>query len=107
MSTKTASVGEYISNIEESRKEHMVKLRAAIVDNIPAGFSEIINYGMPSYVVPHNLYASGYHCDPKLPLPFVSFASQKNFIAVYHMGIYANPLLLDWFIKEYSKHCTR
>jgi uncharacterized protein YdhG (YjbR/CyaY superfamily) len=54
--------------------------------------------------VPHSVYPSGYHCDPKLPLPFVSIASQKNFIAVYHMGLYSDPKLLEWFMKEYAKH---
>jgi hypothetical protein len=59
---------------------------------------------MLCYVVPFSLYPSGYHCDPKLPLPFFSLASQKNFIALYHMGIYANPELLEWFVSEYPKH---
>ena len=72
--------------------------------NIPDGFEEGISYGMICYSVPHRLYPSGYHCDPKIPLPFVSIASQKNFIAVYHMGIYALPELLDWFVSEFPKH---
>ena len=58
---------------------------------------------MIGYVVPHKLYPDGYHCNPKLPLPFIAIASQKNFIALYHMGIYINPLLLEWFTTEYSK----
>ena len=70
------------------------------------GFSEEINYGMIGWVVPHSLYPEGYHCDPKLPLPFMSIASQKHFIAVYHIGVYANPKLLEWFISEYPKHCS-
>ena len=80
------------------------KLREAIMVNIHDGFEEGISYGMICYSVPHRLYPSGYHCDPKIPLPFVSIASQKNFIAVYHMGIYALPELLDWFVSEFPKH---
>ena len=71
----------------------------------PKGFEEQLNYGMIGYVVPHKIYPDGYHCDPKLPLPFLSLASQKNFIALYHMGIYAKPDLLEWFVSEYPKHC--
>jgi len=58
-------------------------------------------------VVPHKLYPPGYHVSPDIPLPFISIANQKNYIALYHMGIYADPKLLDWFTKEYPAHCTR
>ncbi len=84
----------------------MAKLREAILDNIPEGFEERMSYGMIGYVVPHSIYPAGYHCDPKLPLPFMNIASQKNFIAVYHMGIYSNTELLNWFTSEYIKRFT-
>ncbi len=98
---------EYISKIPEDRIPYFKKLRQTIINNIPKGFEEQMNYGMIGYVVPKRIYPAGYHCDTNLPLPFVNIASQKNFIAVYHMGIYANPELLDWFVKEYPKHCKR
>jgi uncharacterized protein YdhG (YjbR/CyaY superfamily) len=98
------SPDEYISSLDPSRQEAMNRLRTIIRSHLPKGFVETISYGMIGYVVPHSLYAAGYHCDPKLPLPFLSIASQKNFIAVYHMGIYANPELHDWFVGEYPKH---
>lgn len=82
----------------------MNQLRAVIKKNLPKGFVESFDYKMPGFSVPHSLYPNGYHCDPKIPLPFVSIASQKNFIALYHMGIYANPSLLKWFEEEYPKH---
>ena len=82
----------------------MLKLRNVIKDNLPKGFQEQMSYGMLGYVVPHSIYPNGYHCNPKLPLPFINLASQKNFIALYHMGIYANKNLLDWFVVEYPKH---
>ncbi|MEZ4738698.1 MAG: DUF1801 domain-containing protein [Flavobacteriales bacterium] len=97
---------EYIAQIPEERQASMKKLRAVIKKNLPKGFTETISYGMIGYVVPHKLYPAGYHCDPKLPLPFMSIASQKNFIAVYHMGIYADKKLMDWFLAEYPKHTT-
>jgi hypothetical protein len=98
---------EYISKVPEDRLTYFKKLRQTILNNIPKGFEEQMNYGMIGYVVPKKIFPAGYHCDTNLPLPFVNIASQKNFIAVYHMGIYANPELLDWFVKEYPKHCKR
>lgn len=95
---------EYIKAIPEERQVVMNELRKVIKDNIPKGFSEEINYKMIGYVVPHTLYPDGYHCDPKLPLPFMNIASQKNFIAVYHSGIYADKDLMEWFIGEYPKY---
>jgi len=95
---------EYISKLPEERKEAVSKLRKTIQDNLPTGFEECINYKMIGYVVPHSLYPDGYHCDPKLPLPFINIASQKNFVALYHSGIYADKSLLDWFVDEYPKH---
>ncbi len=95
---------EYITAIPEERKQVMSTLRKVIKDNLPKGFSEEISYGMIGYVVPHSIYSDGYHCDTKLPLPFMNIASQKNFIAVYHSGIYADPKLMDWFVGEYPKY---
>jgi hypothetical protein len=99
------SVKEYINGLSEDRQVVIKKLQALTKKNLPKGFEEEMSYGMIGYVVPHKLYPSGYHCDPKLPLPFLSIASQKNFIALYHMGMYAKPELLDWFTSEYPKHC--
>ncbi len=95
---------EYIKAIPEERKPIMRALRKVIKDNLPKGFSEEINYGMIGYVIPHSLYPDGYHCDPKLPLPFMNIASQKNFIAIYHSGIYADQELMNWFVNEYPKY---
>lgn len=95
---------EYIDAIPEERKKVMNELRKVIKDNLPKGFSEEINHGMIGYVVPHSIYPKGYHCNPKLPLPFMNIASQKNFIAIYHSGIYADPTLLNWFMEEYPKY---
>jgi uncharacterized protein YdhG (YjbR/CyaY superfamily) len=101
------SVDEYYENIPEERKEAMNKLRQCINESIADGFEEALGYGMPAWVVPHSLYPDGYHCKPSEPLPFISIASQKNSINLYHMGIYATPSLLEWFVNEYPKHCSR
>ncbi len=104
MKIEAKSPDDYISKLPEDRREVMSNLRQAVLDNLPKGFSEEMSYGMIGYVVPHSLYPEGYHCDPKLPLPFMNIASQKNFVAFYHMGIYADKKLLEWFVKEYPKH---
>lgn len=103
MQSKAKTPDQYISELPEERKEVIEKLRMTIKENIPEGFEEVMNYGMLGYVVPHSLYPDGYHCDPKLPLPFINLASQKNHIGFYHMGIYSDPELLDWFTSEYKK----
>jgi hypothetical protein len=100
------AIQKYIDSLSEERRTALSKLRGHISGSIPAGFEECIQYGMISYVVPHTLYPAGYHCNSSKALPFIQIASQKNHIALYHMGIYANPELLEWFITEYSKHST-
>ena len=107
MQSKAAAVDEYIDNLPEDRKVAIAALRAAINKNLPKGFEERMSYGMIGWVVPHATYPGGYHCDPKLPLPFLNLASQKNFIALYHMGIYSSPGLLDWFQKAWAEASSR
>jgi hypothetical protein len=107
MQSNATTVAAYLEEIPEERKEAFFKLRDAILTNIPKGFSEQLSYGSLGYVVPHSIYPNGYHCDPKLPLLFIALANQKNFIAFYHMGIYAKPELLNWFVNEYPKHSTQ
>lgn len=101
------SVDEYVANVSENYHDAIQKLRELVKMNIPKGFVEMLNYGMIGFVVPHELYPNGYHCDPKLPLPFVNIAAQKNFISFYHMGIYAKPSLLEWFVEQYAKTSTQ
>ena len=107
MKTTGATVEEILENIPEDRKEAFTNLHQTIVSNLPEGFEPGISYGMLGYVVPHHLYPAGYHCKPSEPLPFVSIASQKNSINFYHMGIYMNPSLLEWFVAEYPKHSAQ
>lgn len=104
MISKALTPDQYIEELPEDRVEAITKLRKVINDNLPKGFKEEMSYGMIGYVVPHEIYPSGYHCTPNLPLPFMSFASQKNSINFYHMGIYAEPEILNWFTAEYPKY---
>ena len=103
MTPKIESLEAYVAQLSPERKLVIEHLRKIILKNLPNGFEETLSYGMIGYVVPHKLYPNGYHCDPKLPLPFINLASQKNYIAIYHMGIYSNEKLLNLFEKEYEK----
>ncbi|MCB0703981.1 MAG: DUF1801 domain-containing protein [Saprospiraceae bacterium] len=96
----------YINNLSEERQQVIQKLRKVILENLPSGFEEKVNT-MIHYVVPFSIYPAGYHCPPKQPLPFLSLASQKHYVALYHMGIYSNPELLSWFVSEYPNHAKR
>lgn len=105
MKVKAETPEHYIEQLNDERKISVGQLRKTILDNLPKGFSETIGYGMIAFVVPHSIYPNGYHCDPKQPLPFISIALKKNYVALYHMGLYANTELLKWFTDEYPKHC--
>ncbi len=105
MQANGKTVQEILSGVPAERAEHFNRLHRFIVDNLPAGFEAGISYGGLGYVVPHTLYPSGYHCKPIEPLPFAGIASQKNSINLYHMGLYADTDLMNWFVAEYPKHC--
>jgi hypothetical protein len=98
------TVNEILTSVPADRAEAFNKLHDVILKNLPKGFEAAISYGGLGYVVPHSIYPSGYHCKPSEPLPFAAIASQKNTINFYHMGIYADPELLNWFVAEYPKH---
>lgn len=107
MQYQATSAEDYISQVPKEQQDALKQLRRVIKANLPKGFEEGIQYGMIAYSVPHSVYPDGYHCNPKIPLPFMSFASQKNSINLYHSGIYAKKGLHDWFVNEYPKHCKR
>jgi uncharacterized protein YdhG (YjbR/CyaY superfamily) len=107
MQSTASSVDEYIDKLDSKWKAGIIKLRTIIKDNIPEGFVETMSYGMIGYVVPHSKYQKGYHVTPNLPLPFINIAAQKNYIALYHMGLNGNQKLKDWFVDEYQKTYNR
>ncbi len=107
MPPAAASLDAYFERLPPERGPLMRALRAAIDKALPKGFVETISYGMPGWVVPLATYPAGYHCTPGTPLPFVSIASQKSHIAFYHMGLYADPALLEWFKAEWGRRSTK
>lgn len=102
----TADTQTFISELTNPYKEGVLKIREVILQNLPEGFEEKVHGKMLYYVVPYSLYPAGYHCKPKQPLPFIALAPQKKYIAVHHMGMYAEPSLLTWFTDEYPKYST-
>jgi uncharacterized protein YdhG (YjbR/CyaY superfamily) len=107
MTSLKITIESILANVPEERKEAFTKLHQTIVSNLPEGFEPGISYGMLGYVIPHHHYSAGYHCKPSEPLPFASIASQKNSINFYHMGIYSEPSLMEWFVAEYPKHSAQ
>lgn len=107
MVSKINTLEAYIAKLSTERKPLIERLRQTILKNLPKGFEETFSYGMIGYVIPHSIYPKGYHCNPKLPLPFINLASQKKYISLYHMGLYANTKLLTWFEKKYIKQLNR
>lgn len=105
MQSQATSPDKYIAELPEDRRKVMQKLRKVVQENIPKGFKEVMSYGMLGYVVPHETYPNGYHCTPELPLPFFAMASQKNSINIYHMVLYSDKKMHDWFVEQYPKHC--
>jgi uncharacterized protein YdhG (YjbR/CyaY superfamily) len=104
MQSNADSSNDYLAQLPNERKEVVTKLHHLIKENMPEGLEVGMMYGMLAYYVPKSIYPEGYHCKPFPPLPFINLASQKNFIALYHAGIYAKKELYDWFIAEYPKH---
>ena len=103
MQSKATTPDEYINQITDDKRKAVSLLRKTILENLPKGYMEEMSYGMIGYVVPLSIYPKGYK-NPKLPLPFLNLAAQKNFIALYHTSISANPTLLKWFTEEYPRH---
>jgi len=102
MTSDAKTVQEYLDGLPADRRPVIERLRQEILNNLPAGFAETIGYGMIDYVVPKSIYPAGYKAKPSQPLPLLALASQKNHIAIYHMAIYMQPKLLNWFKEAYA-----
>jgi len=107
MPTTAATINEYIESLNDERKEVIQNLIVLFNKNLPSGFEACMQYGMPSFVVPHKIYPAGYHCTTNLPLPFISIASQKSHIGIYHMCLYADPQLYNWFVEAFKQHSNQ
>ena len=107
MQSKATTVEQYLAELPSDRKNIITEIRNVFKKHLPKGFEEGMSYGMIGFYVPHKLYPKGYHCNPTLPLPFINVASQKNHIAIYHMGLYASKEVLSWFETEWGKYSAK
>ncbi len=106
MGTTTSTPDQYVAALPADRAEAMNLLRETLRRHLPEGFEEAMSYGMPAFVVPLSRYPAGYHCKKGEPLPFISIASQKNYIALHHIGLYMSKPLLDWFTGEWANRTS-
>lgn len=103
MEPSPSTVTEYLSALPPERRKELAAIRALIKKHLPKGYSETLQYGMISYVVPLKRYPQGYLNKPSVPLPYVSLAAQKNYLALYLVNIYGNPKLERWFQSAWKK----
>ncbi|MEO6594819.1 MAG: DUF1801 domain-containing protein [Planctomycetota bacterium] len=89
MQSKAKTVAEYLASMPADRRAIIGAVRDVILKNLDKDYEEGMHYGMIGYCVPHRVFPAGYHCDEKQPLPFAALASQKNYMSVYLMGVYA------------------
>jgi len=101
MQYEAKTVREYIDLLPEDRRPVIDRLRQIISANLPDGFEEQIAYGMISFSVPLSRYPAGYHAKKGEPLPFISLASQKNHVALYHMAFTRK------FLREFHRKVPR
>ncbi|NRA57704.1 MAG: DUF1801 domain-containing protein [Phycisphaerales bacterium] len=101
-STKPTTIAAYMKGVPTDRREALEQIRAVVNKNIDKPFEEGMQYGMPSWYVPHSVYPEGYHCDPKQPLPFASIANQKNHIGLYLFCVYQDKAVHDWFVDAWK-----
>jgi len=105
--SSATSVRAYLASLPVDRRATVAAVRDTILANLPKGFEEGMGYGMIGYHVPHTVYPAGYHCDPAQPLPYAGLAAQKNYVAVYLMGLYNDPGHLTWFRKAWAESGKR
>jgi hypothetical protein len=103
MQSKATTVQEYLQELPPERREAISAVRDVILKNLDPDFEEGMQYGMIGYYVPHRIYPAGYHCDPRVPLPFACLASQKNYMSLHLMSIYGDTDHADWFHREWAK----
>ena len=96
--SKATTVEEYISELPNDRTSDIKAVRKVIIDNLPKGYVETMQYGMITYVVPFERYPNTYN---DLPLGYISLASQKNYMALYLMNVYGNKDIESKFRTRY------
>ncbi len=102
MPSTVPTVTKYILELPPDRRPAIEAVRRVILANIDKDIEEGISYGVIGYVVPHRVFPGGYHCEPKLPVPYIGLASQKNHMSLYLMFAYAGGHEEDWIRRQYA-----
>ena len=93
------TVAEYLDELSPERREAICAVREIILANLPDGYEEGIHFGMIGYVVPLATYPKTYN---KQPLSSAALASQKNYMSLYLMNVYADDGTAAWFDGEFA-----
>ena len=98
MKSTAKTVDEYLAELPQERRMAIETVRNVILDNLPAGYEEALNWGMITYQVPLSVYADTYNGQP---LMYAALASQKNHMAVYLTAFYTDEESRQWFEAGY------
>ena len=99
MESDATTVEDYLKEIPDERRSTMAAVRELILQNLPKGYEEVMNWGMITYQVPLATYSDTYN---KRPLMYLALASQKNHMALYLTGIYSNDEERRQFEERYK-----
>jgi Domain of unknown function (DU1801) len=99
MQSDASDVDQYLDELPEDRRQALSAVRKVVLDHLPAGFEEVMQYGMISYVVPLDRFPSTYNGQP---LAVASLASQKRHMALYLMGIYGDEDNQTWLRQQWA-----
>lgn len=103
MQSKAATVTEYLAELPPDRRAAIEAVRRVILDNVDQDIEEGMYYGMITYYVPHRIFPAGYHCDPRIPLPYLALASQKQYMTLYVMTEYGEGGSDPWLRNEWAR----
>ncbi len=92
------TVEEYLAELAPDRREAINAVRKVILDNLPTGYEEMMQFGMIGYVIPLERYPVTYN---KQALQYAALASQKHYMSVYLMNVYGDPDSEQWFAEQY------
>ena len=99
MQSDATTVDDYLAELEPDRKASVAAVRDVILENLPDGYEEVMQYGMISYIVPTSVLAETYNGQP---LMYAALASQKRYMSLYLTNVYDDEGSAEWFRQRYA-----